>query len=121
MNRTRQLWTEILAVCLGVVVVANFVPSGIWPFLGVLGALVVYGWVLPRHHHRNPPVPRNVRLIRPDGESIPLELVYIGRDSDGLHTWQATICHVLDGPGWHLCAEVIPRGTRIVVGVTRDD
>lgn len=62
-----------------------------------------------------PPAPRNVRFVGDYGETVPLELVYVGEDDDGFHVWRAAHLPKLVGDHWTLCADTLPARTRVVV------
>jgi hypothetical protein len=36
------------------------------------------------------PAPEDVRIQYPDGTEVPLELVYVNTDGDGIHHWKPT-------------------------------
>lgn len=63
-----------------------------------------------------PPAPENVRIVLPDGEVIPVEVFYNGRNVDGLHEWVATV----PIPIWVGCsikADAVPPYTSILAAV----
>jgi hypothetical protein len=62
-----------------------------------------------------PATPKNVRLVAPDGDVYPVELVYQGF-VDGTHEWSAVIEYGMEiGPEWSLYASVLPAHTSISV------
>jgi len=61
---------------------------------------------------RHPPIPVNVRLERPDGSVVPLELVYRGRDREGIHVWENV--HEVDVPvGSEIHCDLLPGYTTV--------
>jgi hypothetical protein len=60
------------------------------------------------------PIPENVRLVRPDGTTVPLELTYEGMNEDGIHVWVAAV-PVQFRRGDCLRAAVLPARTSIEV------
>ena len=63
---------------------------------------------------REPEAPSNVRAITPDGTQIPLEIVYRGTDTDGIHVWEATARVPLE-QGCQLHIDVLPPRTAVHV------
>lgn len=60
-----------------------------------------------------PPV--NVRLLLPDDSVVPFELLYAGRDEDGVHVWYAAPTSMLVPPGALVLVEELPPMTVIVL------
>jgi hypothetical protein len=69
-----------------------------------------------------PKAPQNVRLVNPDGEAMPVELVYAGVQ-DGIHHWVAvpTAPAFSLGDGWLLKVDVLPARTSIRLRVRAED
>jgi hypothetical protein len=64
---------------------------------------------------RRPKAPVNVRVVQ-YGETIPIELSYVGVDRDDLHCWAATMAVPLDPTGaFEVLADELPPRTRIVL------
>lgn len=62
--------------------------------------------------------PVNVRLVRPDGTEVPVELVYAGK-VNGLHHWDAVTSVSMETGEWGLRADMIPGKTSVGVVVKR--
>ena len=43
-----------------------------------------------RAHLTTPPAPERVEVVYPDGHTVPLECVYLGRER-GMHVWEAVL------------------------------
>lgn len=69
-----------------------------------------------------PQKPRNVRVERPDGTSVPCELVYEGRSADGTHVWVAVTPLAAPEPGGvvNVRCDLLPARTSIVVGFVEE-
>lgn len=64
-----------------------------------------------------PRPPENVRLVRPDGSVLPVELVYAGQDEDGIHEWVAVATSPTIEEGTRLFCDVLPARTAINVKI----
>lgn len=64
-----------------------------------------------------PEPPQNVVAVMPDGQRIAVECLYLGRDEDGLHLWQAV--GVLPGLPDHVSIDELPPLTSVVMGFGR--
>jgi hypothetical protein len=75
--------------------------------------------VLWRRRRDQPPTPPGAaRLHRPGADPIPLELVYVGQDSEGIHRWQAVLTPELAAiAGAHLEVGLLPARTSVTVTV----
>lgn len=94
-----------------------------------LACVVALAWVLWFHVHRlrqadylraatqlvmeslDAPRPRGVKVLRADGSEQPVELVYRGRDDEGIYQW--SVAGMVLGPGDRLYADVMPGRTGI--------
>lgn len=56
--------------------------------------------------------PQNVRVLMRDGEQVPAELVYMGRQPDGIHLW-STVHSYCVGDVAGIDADMIPAHTGI--------
>lgn len=64
-----------------------------------------------------PAAPVNVRIVHDDGSVTPLECVYDGLDSRGMHRWVAARpAHIDLNQPLHIQADEIPPRTGIVIG-----
>jgi hypothetical protein len=62
-----------------------------------------------------PEPPRNVRAVLPD-RTVPLELVYRGRDPEGIHCWVATMpLHLSRRGGLRIECDSLPGYTSIEI------
>lgn len=53
------------------------------------------------------PRPQGVRIVRRNGDVVPIELAYAGRDAEGLDVWRiATPCDLFGGD--HIEVDVFP-------------
>lgn len=64
-----------------------------------------------------PPIPRNVKLIHPNGREEPLDCRYAGVDDTGIHVWEAILPEPVDLDGLHLYVELLPAHTAVRVPV----
>lgn len=63
------------------------------------------------------PPPQNVRARTHAGDEIPLDVVYVGRDDDGLAVWRAELPpYVLLDDVAGITVEVLPARTAVEVG-----
>ena len=113
---SRRTFTAITAsvvvTLIGIAFAHWLIPIGLG---GIMGACIVEYIIEPRRRPA-PGTPVNVRLIR-HGETIPLELVYVGFDSEGFHRWKAvTPVHIEMSGEWTIKADVLPACTRIIMG-----
>lgn len=69
-----------------------------------------------REVEAGPEPPRNVRIVQPDGQVVPVELVYAGQDGHGIHVWQA-VTTVAVQPGSQIVAEVVPARSQLTLYV----
>src|SRR3954470_7393345 len=85
---------SVLVVLIGVAFAYWLIPFGLG---GIMGACIEEYIIEPRRRPA-PTAPVNVRIIR-GGETIPLELIYVGFDREGFHRWKAvTPVHIeMDG------------------------
>ena len=60
-----------------------------------------------------PVPPEDVRVVLDDGREIPVELIYIGRDTDGTHQW-VTVAPV-GGRPVEIRVDMMPAQTRIMI------
>jgi hypothetical protein len=70
-----------------------------------------------------PPMPRDVRLLREDGRELPVELLYHGQDDDGIHCWIAAVPAYQVAPGERLGLRVVslPARTSVTIGIRPDE
>lgn len=106
------LTVSVVVVLIGIALAHWLIPLG----LGVGAGACVEEYLLAPQRRPAPGVPVNVRLIR-HGETIPLELIYVGFDREGFHRWKAvTPVHIEMSGEWTIKADVLPARTRIIMG-----
>src|SRR5215207_9469950 len=70
----------------------------------------------PEVTDKDPTPPTNVRLVRADGTTLPLECRYDGQDADGQHVWTALLPHPITvNPSDQFEVDKLPARTRIQV------
>lgn len=62
------------------------------------------------------PTPTNVRIMYADGSVVPLECVYTGQDTDGVHVWAATL-PMRQEEGARLLVDELPGMCSVVVAI----
>jgi hypothetical protein len=66
---------------------------------------------------RVPTPPRNARVVSDGGYELPLELVYVGVNAQGMHEWRPVhVPTLLPAGRWRLCVDELPARTAIVFG-----
>ena len=67
-----------------------------------------------RRRDQGPPLPQGVAL-HTGGRVIPLELVYFGTDSEGIHQWRAVLTPAMAEDGGRITVERLPARTAVAV------
>lgn len=71
------------------------------------------------------PAPENVRIVRPDGREIPLEVRYVGEsiadDGKPMHQWEAISEYVPQIPPDRIHMDTLPARTEIGLTFRRSD